>query len=544
MRTRGITAAVAAGAAALLLLTACAERGTDTSTSAPIDPASLVAALPDATTAVDSVTWGLAEGEPRSLDPFAGGSFVTANLCDNLLRLNPDFSVSPGLATSADFVDPVTFVIELRDDATFWDGTPVTPADVIYSLARNQDPVSPWYGAMVLVAGMEQTGDHQVTVHFTAPDSTFRNSISGMTGAVLSEAYGAQAGPDLGSASGGILCSGPYVFESWTPGQEIVTTANPDYWDGAPLVETLTYVFVPDGTTLTNALLAGEIDGAFNVAPGSRAAFESADSGRLVVGPSTASYSFGPTSTEGPVSNVEIRQALNLAIDRDQYIQTVLNGLGEVQNTFTPPFAWNGLEAADAYDAAYAALGAPEYDLDAAKALVESSGVDTAIPIVVAIPAGSIELSRTAAILQSAAESIGLTVEIDERQPADFVAIFYDPTARQGIDLIATTGWLDTPGVLQYAQQFLLPAELGGFYNWSGYSDDTVTGAIQTARTTLDPEESADAFIAAQEVFGPDVLQVTLASAYQITFLKDGLTGATTSIANVSSPWALRLGGE
>jgi peptide/nickel transport system substrate-binding protein len=544
MRNRAFLAAIAATGVCALLLSGCAARDTDVTATAPVDTDALVDALPPATTAVDEVTWGLAEGEPASLDPIAGGSFVTVNLCDNLLRVEPDFTVSPGLATSAEWTDDTTFVIELRDDAAFWDGTPVTPEDVIYSFERNLTPSSPWFPAFVLVAGMEKTGDHEVTVRFSAPDSTFRNSLGGMAGAVLSKAYGEQAGAGLGTATGGILCSGPYEFESWTPGKQIVTTANADYWDGAPQVQTLTYVFVPDGTTLTNALIAGEIDGAFNVAPASRGAFEASDAGRLVVGPSTASYSLGPLSTEGPVANVAVRQALSLAIDRRQYIDTVLNGLGAVQNTFTPPFAFGGMEAADAYRTAYDDLGAPEVDLEAARTLVAESGVDTSVPIVVAVPAGSTELGQTAAIVQSAAESIGLTVQIDERQPADYTAIFFDPAARQGIDLIATTGWLDTPGVLQYAQQFLLPAELGGFYNWSGYSDDEVTGNIQAARTTLDPAASADAFIAAQDVFGPEQLQITLAGSYQTTFLADGLTGVVTSISNVSSPWALHLGGE
>lgn len=544
MRYRALTAAIAAGGVCALLLSGCAARDTDATTTAFVDTDTLVASLPPASTAVDEVTWGLAEGEPSSLDPIAGGNFVTSNLCDNLLRVEPDFTVAPGVAAGADWTDATTFVIELRDDVTFWDGTAVTPEDVIYSFQRNQTPTSPWYPAFVLVSAIEKTGDHQVTVRFSAPDSTFRNSLAGMAGAVLSKAYGDQAGAGLGTATGGIMCSGPYRFDSWTPGKEIVTTANADYWDGAPQVQTLTYVFVPDGTTLTNALLSGEIDGAFNVSPASRSAFESSDAGRLVVGPSTASYSLGPLNPDSVVANVAIRQALSLAIDREQYITTVLNGLGTEQNTFTPPFAFGGMEANDAYQAAYDDLGAPTVDLDKARALVEESGVDVSAPIVVAVPAGSTELGQTAAIVQSAAESIGLTVEIDERQPADYTAIFFDPTAREGVDLIATTGWLDTPGVLQYAQQFLLPAELGGFYNWSGYSNDDVTAAIQAARTTLDPEASADAFIAAQSIFGPEQLQITLAGSYQTTFLADGLTGVVTSISNVSSPWALHLGGE
>ena len=477
MRKPGITAVAVLGAT-LLLLTGCTGRDTASPTeSATVDPTALVAALPDATTEVDDVTWALVEGEPRSLIPGADYNFVAPNLCDSLLRVEPDFSIGEGIATTADWVDPVTFVIDLREGVTFWDGTPVTAADVIYSLERHRNDVTDsYYGAFVLVESIDATSDSQVTVRFTAPDSDFRNAIASGGGAVLSKTYSEEAGDALGTSGGGLLCAGPYELESWTPGTDIVTVANEDYWDGAPLVKTVTYKFISDGTTLTNALLEGEVDGAFNVPPASRNAFETSDGGRLVVGPSTASFSFGPTKSTGAGANPQIRQALSLAIDRNQYIQTVLNGLGQAQSTFVAPFSWSGSPAADVYQAGYDALAVPTVDLDAAKKLVEESGEDTSVPLRVAIPAGSKELSQTAAIIQSAAEQIGLTVEIDERQAADFGAIFLDPAARENIDFVATTGYTETPGVLAYPQLFLLPAELGGIFNWSGYSNDEVTG--------------------------------------------------------------------
>ncbi|HYP73386.1 MAG TPA: ABC transporter substrate-binding protein [Microbacterium sp.] len=545
MKSSGITAVIAAGAA-LLLVTGCTARDTpDPSGSASAAPVELVASLPAATTAVDAVTWALVEGEPRSLIPGADYNFIAPNLCDSLLQIQPDFSIEPGIASSAEWVDPVTFVIDVREGVAFWDGTPVTADDVIYSLERHwHDVTDAYYGAFVFVDSMEATGDAQVTVHFTAPDSDFRNAIASGGGAVLSKAYADTAGDALGTSSGGLLCAGPYELDSWTPGGEIVTVANDDYWGGAPLVKKITYEFIPDGTTLTNALLEGEVDGAFNVPPASRSSFESSDSGRLVVGPSTASLSFGPTTDQGAAADPKIRQALSMAIDRAQYIQTVLNGLGSPQSTFVAPFSWSGAEAADVYQAGYDALPAPEVDLDAAKALVAESGVDASVPLTLAIPAGSKELSQTAAIVQSAAQQIGLTIEIDERQASDFAAIFLDPAAREGLDFVATTGYTETPGVLAYPQLFTLPAELGGIFNWSGYSDDAVTAGLQTARTTPDPTAAAEAYVGAQEIFAPDMLQITLAGAYHTTFLSNELTGATTSVAAYSSPWTLHLGGE
>jgi peptide/nickel transport system substrate-binding protein len=551
MRIRGKAATVVAAAAALVLLAGCTPRDVETSptgdeTSAP---AELVDALPAGQTEVDEVTWALVEGEPRSLVPGADYNFVQPNLCDSLLRVQPDFTVEAGIAESADWVDPVTFVIDIRPGVTFWDGTPVTPEDVVYSLERHHsDVTSAFYGAFVLVApenGFEITGENQVTVHFVAPDSTFRDALSGGPGAVLSKAVSEAQGPALGTSGGELMCAGPFELASWTPGREIVVTANEDYWDGAPLVKQLTFRFIPDGTTLTNALLEGEVDGAFNVAPGSRDAFASSDTGRLVIGPSTASFSFGPTRDTGAGANPKIRQALSLAIDREQYIATVLHGLGQPQSTFVAPFSWSGSPAAAVYQDGYDALEAPRVDLEAAKKLVEESGEDTSVPLRIAIPAGNKELSQTAAIVQSAAEQIGLTLEIDERQAADFGAIFLpDPGPRENIDLVATSGYTETPGVLTYPQLFVLPPDQGGIFNWSGYAVPEVVAGVQAARTTPDPVAAAEAYVAAQQLFAPDQLQVTLAGSYHTAFLSDELTGIVTSVAAYASPWALRLGGE
>lgn len=535
---------------AMLALTGCTPRdGGDV--DGDVADVTLVDSLPAGTKPVDEVTWAIVEGEPATLDPAASANLIIPNLCDNLLSLQPDFGVEPGIATSAEFVDPVTFVIELRDDVSFWDGSPVTADDVVYSLQRNLDPASQWFGAFALVvpdpaAGIVATGANEVTVHFTAPDSTFRDALAGQGGAVMQKAFGEAAGPALGTPEGGLMCTGPYELArgGWQPGSEIVTTANEDYWNGPPLVKTLKYTFVSDGSTLATALTQGEIDGAINVAPSSRAVYEGDGAGTLTVGHSTASYSFGPASATGAAANPKIRQALSLAIDREQYLQTVVNGLGTIQKTIVPEFSFQPLEGAAIYQAGYDALPEPEVDIEAAKRLVAESGEDVSTPLVLAVPAGAKEFQQTAAIIQSAGEQIGLDIEIDEMQASDFGALFYDPAKREGVDFVATQGYLETPGVLGYPSLFVLPPELGGVFNWSGYDDPEVTQHMMAARNATDAETAANEFVAAQAVFAPDQLQVTLAGTYQLTYLSSELTGVTTSVAAYSSPWALHLGGK
>lgn len=549
MKRIGIAAATVA-CASLLVLTACAPRdggGADDSGG----EITLVDAQPAGTQPVDEVTWAIVEGEPATLNPASSANLIIPNLCDNLLSLQPDFSIEPGIAESAEYVDPTTFVITLRDDVTFWDGSPVTADDVVYSLRQSTNPASQWYGAFALVVpdpavGIVATGPNEVTVRFVAPDSTFRDALAGQGGAVMQKAFGEAVGDAVGTADGGLMCTGPYKLEdgAWTPGSRIVTTANEDYWNGTPLVKKLTYTFVSDGSTLATALTEGEIDGAINVPPSSRAAFEGDGAGTLVVGNSTASYSFGPASSTSAAANPQIRQALSMAIDREKYLETVVNGLGYVQKTLVPEFSFQAMAGAEIYEAGYEALAAPEVDIEGAKKLVEESGEDVSVPLVVAVPAGATQFQQTAAIMQSAGKEIGLDIQINEMQASDFGALFYDPTKREGIDFVATQGYLETPGVLGYPSLFVVPEEVGGFFNWSGYDNPEVTEHMMASRNATDPETAANEFVAAQEIFAPDLLQVTLAGAYQLTYVSDALSGAVTSVAAYSSPWALRLGGK
>lgn len=551
MNNRRIATGLTLGLLALSTLTACGERsggntasGSNSGESIP-EP-TLVNSLPVATTAVDEVTWSLVEGEPATLDPGTSAQLVTPNLCDNLLTLKPDFSIEAGIATKAEFTDPLTFTIDLRDDVTFWDGSPLTAEDVVYSLERGQDPSSQWHAAFVLVKNIRKTGEHQVTVTFTAPDLGFRDSISGAAGAVMSKSFGAKAGKKLGTSEAGLMCTGPFELPhgGWKPGDSITTTANAEYWGAAPQVKTLKYVFVSDNSTLTTALTTGDIDGAFNVSTTSRKALEAKGAGRLTLGESTASNSFGPVASTGAAANPSVREALSLAIDREQYIQTVMDGLGYVQKTMVAPFAFSQSSAKSVYQAGYDALATPTKDVEKAKKLLADSGEDLSRPLVLAIPAGATEMQRTAQVIQAAAKDIGLSLEINEMQPADFGALFYDAGQRAGIDFVATTGYIETPTVLGYPGLFTVPADQGGVFNWSGYSNDEVTKQMRAARTASEESAAATAFVAAQKIFAPAQLQITLAGSYQNSYLRNELTGITTSIAIYSSPWALHLGGK
>ncbi|GAA2656932.1 ABC transporter substrate-binding protein [Paractinoplanes durhamensis] len=532
--------------AASLIIGGCgSSSGTTAGTSG--EAITLVSTTPVAAGEIDKVTWVLPNGEPTSLDPAKTGDYsansVVTNMCESLLRLQPDFSTTAGLASAVEQKDAKTVVIKLRDGVTFWDGTAMTADDVVYSLNRNMDPKLASYSAHVFanVASIDKTGPLEVTVKFSVPDVQFIPDLAGVPGAIMEQAFTSKAGTGFGTPSKGVMCTGPFQFGSWQTGQKIELKRYDGYWDtaGKAKAATFDFVFVTDDSTITSALLAGEVDGIYGAPVSSLAALRRSTAGKLYFGPSTETVSLGPASAEGPAADARIRQALDLAIDKTTIVTSVLKGAGEPLKTFTPPLAWSGSPAKSIYDDGYAALpDTSKADLAAAKKLV-AEAAPSRTALVIAAPAGNQALLQTATIAQAAAQQIGLTVTIKQLQPAEFAGLFYDPSLRAGIDFIATTGYLEVPGALYYAPGFVLK---GAQFNWTGYEDPAVTASIIGAVSATDPAESATQYVAAQAIFGPAKLQITLAESYNRLFLGKRITGAPASFSYISTAWAAQVG--
>jgi peptide/nickel transport system substrate-binding protein len=369
----------------------------------------------------------------------------------------------------------------------------------------------------------------------------FVPDMAGVPGTIVQKAFTSKAGQAFGTATGGLMCTGPFKLASWQNGQKISLRRNDTYWDGTRKARAAAFdfVFLTDHSTLTSALLAGEVDGVYGAPVGSIAALQRSDAGTLYFGPSTETFSLGAVAADGPIADPRIRQALDLAIDKTAYVTSVLKGAGQPLRTFTPPLAWQGSPAKAVYDAGYAALpDTAKADLESAKKLV-AEAAPSRTALVIATPAGDQSLLQTATIAQAAAQQIGLNLTVKQLQPAEFAGLFYDPNLRQGIDLIATTGYLEVPGALYYAPGFVLK---GAPFNWTNYEDPAVTRNMMAAVSETDPAKSAERFVAAQAVFGPAKLQITLAGSHNRLFLGKRITGAPASFSYISSSWAALVG--
>ncbi|MDW5593398.1 ABC transporter substrate-binding protein [Conexibacter stalactiti] len=502
----------------------------------------LVVTAPAASGPVDAVTWNLPYGEPSSLDYAKAYNYsentVLGNVCESLLVLAPDFTLRPGLATSFSNPRPDTWVYEIRDGVRFWNGKELTADDVVASLRRHLDPAVgslytlPW-GEQI--RSVRRTGPLEVTVTTKFPTIVVNEMMVTSLGSVADPEYVAQRGRSYGTPQGGVMCTGPYELDEWRSGQQITLTRNDDYWGEAPLNSTVTFQFLTDSTTLTSALLSGEVDGTYEAPVSATGQLRTAPGVALYQGQSTQTFNLLPTGTPA-LRDPRLRRALSLAIDREALAQTVFDGTAEpLKTALLLPIDtfWGRAE----FTRALAELPDLRADLDAARALVQEAGAPSQ-PIKLGVQAGDAASLQIANAIVDAGRKIGLPIETKQFQPAQFVALFFDPEARKAIDLMETTNYADIPDPLEFFELSVMPGSVQNM----GYDNPAVTRAIEAARGEQDESRRAQYVIDAVRATLDDLPVIPLLYLHERLALSKRLGGAPARFPAQYHPWAAAIG--
>ncbi|MGE5227277.1 MAG: ABC transporter substrate-binding protein [Planctomycetaceae bacterium] len=499
---------------------------------------------------VDKITWALYR-ETNSLDPIYAFDYpentVLSVLCEQLLHQNPDGSITSGLADLS-YPDPTTMVFTLKPGITFWDGNPLTPEDVVYSLERNTDPnLGGFYGATFSrVKSIEATGSDQVTITLKEPDYWLAGELASTPGWIVEKSYVEKEGKDFGTASGGTMCTGPYKFQSWKVGDKLVVVRNDNYWnpDVKPLVQEIDFVGAPSEAALTSSMISGDINGSFAFSISTLDQLKSSSSVTVTAGNGWNTDAFIISSFDGALGDVRVRQALSMALDRQGIIDTVYKGAALMPKSLSAPGTWG--YGGDVFANAYAQLPDMTQNVAEAKKLVQEAGA-TGKTITIGMSSELANLASEASAYQSAAESIGLKVKLKSVSAANYINFFIDPSYWKSVDGFFTTNYGD------YADPAALLSTLAltdGSQNYSyftdpktGYNNPQVQQLLLAARSEADPTKRAEDVAQAQAQIMKDLPWIPNAFPYNNVITSSNLTGATASFAYMFAPWANDLGG-
>lgn len=271
--------------------------------------------------------------EPKSLDPcdtdLSGNSRILHNnITEALVNLSPqDGSVVPSLATGWRQVDELTWEFKLREGVTFHDGKPFDSNAVVAAVKRAQDPALACEVGLATLKGVKlnaQAADPTtVLIKTDVVEPILPNKMSAVD-------IGSPATPNDGktrSPAG----TGPYKLEAWTPGQSVTLTAYDGYWGDKPAVKNATIIWRAESAVRAAMVETGEAQIAYEIAPQDGTteqdqAFPNAETSLLRIDAQVA-----------PLDDKRVREALNLAIDRDGLVGTIFHGDAQKAMQVVPP---------------------------------------------------------------------------------------------------------------------------------------------------------------------------------------------------------------
>jgi len=535
---------------AIAVAVAAVVAGCGSSSSSPNGIQSQVNS-PPAKGNLGNVTWDLPQGEPVPLDPTqdynVSENQVLVNLCDQLMWVGPDFKIVPGLASSFSRPTPLTWVYNIRPGVKFWDGKPLTADDVLFSLNRQLGPTSFYFNPFgQMIASIKKTGPMQVTITTKRPNIIVNDMMASGMAVVTEKAFTEKAGKDYGTPSTGVMCSGPFKFGKWVPGQQLTIVRNPDYWNKSlvPKVQSVTFKFVTESTTITNALLSGEIDGTYDPPASAVNRLQQTSAGKLYVGQGTNFAAFNPTTSEG-WKHPPLLQALSLAIDRSALAKVAFSGSASPQiSPNVSPLEYPGGQQS-VYDDYNKELenepGFAKPDLEQAKKLV-AQAPKPSHPLTLVVPAGDTTANVLGTTIAAEAKSIGIPIKVVPLQPADLSALFLSPDARKKYDAILYLQfWTDIADPLQHIAENYLPKSIT---NTTGYvPPPSIMNQYNQAIAQNDSAKRAELTVTLDKQLSKQAVYVPLVYLPQRMFLNKRITGPAASFPYVMHyPWATTLG--
>ncbi|MGB2711965.1 MAG: ABC transporter substrate-binding protein, partial [Conexibacter sp.] len=466
---RRVVAARAKGLAALaaivasVALAACGDDKSSSQTTAP-------AGKP-----VAKLTWALPAAVP-SLDPAKAldtNSLSVAYLgLEGLMKYDERGALHPHLAASVDHPDATTYVFTLRPGVTFWDGKPLTAADVVWSLQRNLDPktasqLGQYYGSVKSIAA---EGSDRVVVTLKQPDVYFKY-VPAFAAPIVEKAYALKQGAELGSAKGLTMGTGPFKFTKFGPnGLELVR--NDAYWGPRPKVAAISLRVIADPATRQLAMRSGEVDGGFltgdeagNYGSVTQVALQEADPIDIVA--------MSLDTTTKPFDDVHVRRAMSLALDRAGIVQALYRGHAEASSSIVPRTLWAGIVSDAQIDELYSGLAGGDFDLDEAKAELAQSASPDGFKATIKVPNANPVLAKIGQAFAQNLATLGIALKVQEVPVAEWIQGLIDHKSNGPVGMLAFSPGYADPGA--YPSMFLASAKaVPGAFNMANVKDPNV----------------------------------------------------------------------
>ena len=498
--------------------------------TAAVAAAALIAA---AGAAAQNLAIGFAD-PVSSVDPqlnnHAGDRSLALHFWDSLVTSRDGGKLDPGLASSWKSLDDKTWEFKINTAIKWQDGTPVSADDIVYSFQRARSvpgSVASYSGALRSVESATAKDPGTLIVKTSTPNPMLPLEIASIY--VVSKHVGEKARTEDYNSGKAVVGTGPYKFISYTPGDRTVFERNPSYWGPKPQWDKVTYRFINNGAARTAALLAGDVDVIDKVAV--------TDVEKLRKDPKVSVYTYPglrvlllqPTLREGPnefitdnagkvldknpLTDLRVRQALSLGINRKAIVDRVLQGTVTEANQWMPKnsFGYNP-EVKDI-----------PYNAEQAKKLLAEAGYPQGFQIAIHVPGDRYpQAPETVQAVAQFWSRIGVKTKV-EVVPWSV----YSGRASKNEYAVSVIAWGNGTGEAGYGLLQTLasydPKRGRGINNWGRYSNENVDKALDAATVEFDARRREAIFRHAAKLVTDDVGHIPLFHYQNIWAAKKGL---------------------
>ncbi len=438
-----------------------------------------------------------AQNDAKSLDPTFRINFSEGPplylIFNSLVGLAPDFTIIPELAERWQIAgDGKTLTLFLRGGIKFHDGTTFDAKVAKWNIERRLDqkvnsPSRPQLAQMI--ASVEAPNDTTLVFNLKSPSPSLLGLLAQREGFMISPQAVEKYGADFGQHPVG---TGPFVFESWTQGQQIVVKKNPHYWEpGKPYLDGVTVMLMANSAVGVPRLLTRELDFVSALTPVDIRMLSQASNIALSPSPGSRWMSLQMRVDRPPFDNLKLRQAMAYAIDRKRMVDIIMDGKAPIAEGFTPPGLWWFDPNLKSYP----------YDPDKSKALIAELGPVAQAEMQLATQPVPI-YQQVTQLAQEQLRAVGLKVDIAPVSMNDWY-----PMLIKGEINFLPIRWTQRPdpdGLFSY----LFESKSSG--NTCRYSNSEVDNLLAEARSIADQSARIPLYFKAQELMTHDLPYIPL----------------------------------
>jgi peptide/nickel transport system substrate-binding protein len=436
-------------------------------------------------------------------------------LYNGLVYIESDYSPTADLAESWENPDDKTWVFHLREGVKFHNGQEVTAEDVKYTYETilNEEFAAPLRAFYEPIQSIEVIDDH--TVQFTL-DAAYAPFLSFMDMGIVPKSVAEEQGEAFGTTPIG---TGPFKFVEWQRGDTIELAAFDEHFNGRPKADRVLIKVVPDNSARAVAIESGDLDFIQSpVSPQDVARLETTD-GVAVDRIPASGYTYINLNTADPIlSDVRVRQALAHLVNREQILETIFKGIGQIANSPIPLGMWAYADDIQGYD----------YDPEKAQALLDEAGWQVGPdgirekdgqPLALTVRTHSEDPDRRQIIevLQAEFSNVGIQADTNVAEWPSYFADIQESNYQ-----VAIIGWLN----LTNPDRAMFRAfTIDGPANYGKYENAEVDKLILDARATLDQDEAKAMYQEASRIIAEEAPYIFLQYQEYIAIHDDDLEG-------------------